>query len=483
ALGSSFIPIYAQQREIDEDKAWRLASAVMTLTACAAGVLGLLVAIFAQPLVETILLPQSTLEIQQLTVNMTRIMSITPFIFAISGLIMGILQSHGLFLLPSIAISMNNIGIMIGAVVLAPLLASEPVTGVDSVILPLTNTLPVDQVGGASVYGLAIGAVLSAVLHLLVQIPGLFTVKARLSVLFAPRLEGVSEVLKLMGPRVLGLGVVQVNYLVNIILTDRMVDGSYVALTTAFTLMFFALGIIGQSAGSAVFPTLSALFAANDLEGYRDRLASAMRGVIFLAIPATVAFIIMGEPIVSVFERGEWTRESTQATAWALSFYATGIVGFVLLEVLSRAFYALADTWTPVIFGIGAMVSNIVLSLILVQFIGDPNNLARGPFAGLALANASTTLVEGLLLWWVMSRRVGGIRDGMIISASLKAGLAAAVMGVVLWLLPSFVPVTDFPLAIIGAIVGGAVFFGVSIALGLEDAKAVPMLILRRLRR
>jgi len=107
ALGSSFIPIYAQQREMDEGKAWRLASAVMTLTACAAGVLGLLVAIFAQPLVETILLPQSTPEIQQLTVNMTRIMAVTPFIFAISGLIMGILQSHGLFLLPSVAISMT----------------------------------------------------------------------------------------------------------------------------------------------------------------------------------------------------------------------------------------------------------------------------------------------------------------------------------------------------------------------------------------
>lgn len=489
ALGSSFIPIYAQQRAQDPKKAWRLASAVMTLTALAAGILGLGVAIFADPLVRYVLLPQSTPEIQQLTVNMTRMMMVTPFIFAISGLVMGILQSHGLFLLPSIAISMNSLGIIFGAVVLAPLIASEPVTGIDTLTgsstlgLDTLHTLPVDQVGNASVYGLAIGAVLSAVLHLVVQLPGLFSVKARLRVLFAPQLEGVAEVLKLMGPRVLGLGVVQVNYVVNIILTDRMVDGSYVALTTAFTLMFFALGIIGQSAGSAVFPTLSALYAEGDMEGFRDRLASAMRSVLFLALPATVAFIVMGEPLVSIFERGEWTAESTQATAWALAFYATGITGFVLLEVLSRAFYALADTWTPVLLGIGAMVSNIILSLWLVGVIGEPGNLVRGPFAGLALANASTTLVEGLLLWWLMSRRVGGIRDGMILRASGKALVASLIMGGVLWILPSFVPVTDFALAMVGAVVGSIVFFGVSYALGLEDATAVPKLVLRRLKR
>lgn len=489
ALGSSFIPIYAKRREEDQAEAWRLASAVMTLASVAAAVLGIAVAIFADPLVRFVLLPQSSAEVQALTANMTRMMMITPFIFSISGLIMGILQSHGLFLLPSVAISMNSLGIIFGAIVLAPLLAPEPYMAVDVIAassafdMSSMNTLPVEQVGQSSVYGLAYGAILSAVLHLLVQLPGLWSVKARLRPLFAPQIKGVAEVLKLMGPRVLGVGVVQINFLVNIVLTDGMVEGSFVALTTAFTLMFFALGIIGQSVGSAVFPTLSALYAANDMEGFRHRLASAMRSVLFLSFPATVAFIVMGEPIVSIFERGEWTIESTQGTAWALAFYATGIAGFVLLEVLSRAFYALSDTWTPVKIGIGAMISNIILSLIFIQWIGEPNNLARGPFAGLALANASTTLVESLILWWLMRRRIGGINDGDILSASAKAIIAALIMGVILWFLPNIVPITGFPLAMIGAVVGGLVFFIVSIALGLEEAKAVPMMILRRVRR
>ena len=489
ALGSSFIPIYAKRREEDENEAWQLASAVMTLTSVAAAILGIIVAIFADPIVQYILLPQSSPEIQALTVNMTRMMIVTPFIFSISGLIMGILHSHGLFILPGIAVSMNSIGIMIGALVIAPLVATEPYTTVDvltnssAISINELNTLPVDQVGNASVYGLAYGAILSAVLHLLVQIPGLFTVKAKIRPLFNYRIEGVSEVLKLMIPRVLGVGVVQINFVVNIALSDDMVEGSFVALTTAFTLMFFAIGIIGQSVGSALFPTLSTLYAENDMDGFKDRLASAMRSVLFLAFPATVAFIVMGEPIVSIFERGEWTYESTQGTAWALAFYATGIAGFVLLEVLSRAFYALADTWTPVKIGIVTMLSNIVFSLIFIQFIGNPDNLARGSFAGLALANASTTLVESLVLWWLISRRIGGIKDRFIITGSVKAIIASLIMGIVLYFLPNFVPISGFPLAIAGAIVGGIIFFGTAIALGLEEAKAVPLMILRRFRR
>jgi putative peptidoglycan lipid II flippase len=468
ALGSSFIPVYALKREDDEQQGWRLASAVMTLAFLAALILSALIALLAPWLITTILRPDDPPELQQLIINMTQLMMLTPFIFAVSGLVMGILQSHGLFFLPSLAISMNSIGIMVGALVIAPLL--PPAEGVA-------------QVGDANVYGLAYGAILSAVLHLLVQVPGLWRLRAPLRFLPDVRLPGVWDVLRLMGPRVLGQGVVQVNFLVNIFFTGFMVNGSYTALRTAFMLMFFALGVIGQSVGSAVFPTLSALYAENDMDGYKERLAAAMRSVLFLAFPATVAFIVMGEPIVAIFERGEWTRTDTQATAWALAFYATGIAGFALLEILSRAFYALSDTWTPVKFGILAMVSNIVLSVILIRVIGDPENLARGPFAGLALANAVTTLIEAVLLWWVLRRRIGAIRDAHVLAGAWRALLASVVMGGVLWWLPAVVPVEGFALAVVGGVIGGAVFFAVSLALGLDEAKTLPRMILRRIRQ
>ena len=464
ALGSSFIPIYARLREEDEAEAWRLASAVMTLAALAAGILGLVVALTAPWLVQTILLPESTPEAQLLTANMMRLMMVTPFIFSISGLIMGILQSHGLFLLPSLAISMNSLGIIVGALWIAPLL--PPLDGLG-------------QVGDANIYGLAVGAVLSAVLHLVVQL------RARLRPLADWRVPGVIRVLALMGPRVLGLAVVQVNFMVNIILTDRMIEGSLSALTIAFQLMFFALGIIGQSVGAAVFPSLSALAAANDMGGYKDRLANALRSVLFLALPATVVLILLGEPLVRlVFERQQWTPQDTQATAWALAFYAIGIAGFALLEVFSRAFYALSDTWTPVRVGIAAMVSNIVLSLLFIQFIGEPGDLAHGPFAGLALANALTTLFEALALWWLLTRRVDGIRDNYVLRGAARTLLASLVMAGVLVLVLNWLSGENPLLVLImSGLSGGLVFFGVSFALGLEEARVVPMLVLRRLRR
>jgi putative peptidoglycan lipid II flippase len=471
ALGSSFIPVYAKLREANSEQAWRLASAVMTLASSAAGLLGLFVAIFALPITEAFLLPGRDAETQALTATLTQMMMVTPFIFSISGLVMGILQSHGIFLLPSIAISMNNIGIIIGALLIAPAMGGTGIAIID----------------GNNVYGLAWGAILSAVLHLLVQTPGLFQLNARLHPLPDWRMDGVMDVLRLMLPRVLGLAVVQINFVVNIILASNMVEGSLVALNTAFMLMFFALGIIGQSVGSAVFPTLSALVAKDDWDGYKNRLANAMRSVLFLSLPATVVFIILGEPIVSLFERGAWTRESTQATAWALAFYATGIAGFALLEVLSRAFYALSDTWTPVIVGVGAMVSNIVLSLILVNFIGEAGNLARGPFAGLALANASTTLIEAGVLWVWLRRRIGakgsteGIDDSRIWASVWRVAVASVVMGVIMWGITQLHIAEGILLALIGGAVGGVVFFGIGYALNIEEARLIPRTILRKI--
>jgi putative peptidoglycan lipid II flippase len=468
ALGSSFIPIYARQREQDAAQAWRLASAVMTLAAVAAAVLGVLVMLFAPELVRTILLPGRSAAAQALTADLMRWMMLTPCIFAISGLWMGILQSHGRFLLPALAISMNNVGIIIGAAVIAPTLpASEGIA----------------QVGANNIYGLAYGAVLSAVLHLMVQIPDIVRLRAPVRPSLAVRQNGVGEVLWLMGPRVLGLGVVQINFVVNIALTSGMVEGSLVALNHAFILMFTALGIIAQSIGSAVFPTLAALYAENDLPQFKERLANALRGVLFLALPATVAFIVLGEPLVSIFERGAWTRESTQATAWALAFYALGMAGFALLEVLSRAFYALADTWTPVVVGIGAMVSNIVLSLILIRLIGDPQSLARGSFAGLALANSATTLIEAALLWWLMRRRLGSLQDAAVLRSTAQVAAAAALMGLTLWGLTQLFPQSGFGLVLVGGIIGGGVFFGASILFGLPEARAVPLALWRRVRR
>ncbi|MBI1276823.1 MAG: murein biosynthesis integral membrane protein MurJ [Anaerolineaceae bacterium] len=476
ALGSSFIPVFARYLRSDSDeRAWRLASATITLSSLAAAILSVVVVIFAPWIVAVILAPGEPADVQPLTVSLIRIMMLTPFIFSISGLMMGILQTYGNFVLPSLAISMNSIGQIIGALVLAHILP------------PLTGS--VAQVGSANVYGLAWGAVLSAVLHLAVQLPGLRAIQTqspKIRLIADWRTPGIREVLLMMGPRVLGLGVAQLNFIVNTNFASRMVEGSQAVLTTAWTLMFTILGVIGQSIGTAVFPTLSALAAEGNMDGYKDRLARALRSVIFLALPATVGLIILGGPFVALlFQRNSWTAEDTAGTAWALAFFSLGITGHAGLEVLSRAFYALGDTKTPVLIGVMSLVANILLSIIFIQFVGDPASLAHGPYAGLALANSLTTLLEALGLWSVLRRRIGDTRDTYLLDGILRTGAATAAMLVVI-LGFRLVLADQISMGLMGIVGGGlgvAVFFGSSTLLKMEETHTVLGMILRRIKR
>lgn len=459
ALGSSFIPVFSRfLAKEDMESAWRLASAVMTLSAAVAAILALIMGLLAPWIVPNLLFPGRPPAQQDLATELTQLMLVTTVIFAVSGLVMGILNAHQRFLFPALALSTNNLGLITGALLIAP-------------------SLP----DGDNIYGLALGAVLGALLHLSVQLPGLFAVRARLRPLLRWRISGVVEVLTLMGPRVLGLAVVQINFAVNVIFASSMIEGSLVALNTAWFLTFFTLGVIAQSVGTAVFPTLSALVADDDMDGYRDRLASALRGVLFLALPSTVGLIVLGEAVVFIFERGEWTADSTQATAWALSFFALGIAGHAALEVLSRAFYALADTWTPVRIGLAAMITNIVLSLVFIQFIGDPGSLVRGPFAGLALANSLTTLLEALALWWLLRRRVGGIRDVYVVNGVVRALVAALGMGMVVLGVDSALADMSGYIRLLVALGAGVVsFFVLAVLLRLDEVSLLTRRFLRR---
>lgn len=482
ALGSSFIPVFARFfANDDEQGAWRLASAVMSCVFVLATVLAIVMALLSPIVVPALLEPSASPAQQALTTSLTQVMLVTVAIFSVSGLLMGILNARQVFTLPALALSMNNIGQIFGALVLTRLIKTHGLAypGLEPYFAHrFAGGLPANP--ELAVYGLAFGAVLGALLHLLIQLPGLPRVGARLRFLPDPRVDGVRETLVLMGPRILGLAVVQINFIVNVNLTSGMIAGSRTALTTAWTLLFFALGVIAQGVGTAVFPTLSAMAAAKDMAGFKDRLAGAMRGVLFLSFPAMVGMILLGSSgIALLLERGAWTAEDTAATAWALAFFAVGIAGHSLLEVLSRAFYALSDTRTPVLIGIASMVSNVVLSLVFVQFIGNPASLSRGAFGGLALANSLTTLLEGLVLWGLLRRRIGGLNDRFVLNGALRSLGAALGMGAAVWLVTQVVSGALLR-TVVGGAVGLVVFFGLAFVLGVDEARSVPRSVLRR---
>ena len=407
ALGSAFIPMFTGLLTRNQDEeAWKLASAVGNWVLLILSALSLLTAIFAPQVVRHILAPGFANDPAQeaLTVELIRIMLPSSAIFGLSGLVMGILNSKQVFFIPALTPSMYQFGLIFGVVALAPRMG---------------------------IYGLAWGVLLGAAGHLLLQLPSLLRQGGRYIPTLGLKLASVREVMRLMGPRLLGVAVVQLNFWVNIRLASEMQKGSVAGVTFAFVLMLMPQAAIAQSIATAAMPTLAAQYARNALSEVRASLAASLRGVLLLSIPASAGLMILRKPIVALlYQRGEFTAHSTELVAWALLWYAAGLVGHSVMEVLARAFYALHDTKTPVMVGAAAMSLNVVFSFAFAALF---RRLGWMPHGGLALANSLATALETLGLLVLMRRRLGGMQGGDILRGALKALLAAAAMGLALW--------------------------------------------------
>jgi putative peptidoglycan lipid II flippase len=379
ALGSAFIPTFARRLlSGDREGAWRLASAVINIVTLLLAAAAFLAAIFAPALVSTLIAPGFDPAAQALTASLMRVMLIAPVIFGASGVIMGALNAQQHFLLPAVAPILYNLAIIAGALFLSPW-------------------------WGAG--GLAIGVVAGAAGHLLIQLPGLTRFGARYFPILDARDPGVRQVARLMAPRVLGLAIVQINFLVNTNLASRLGDGAVSALNYAWLLMLLPQGVFAQSIATAAFPTFAAQAARDQIDDMRRTLSGALRATLFLSLPAAVGLIVLRLPLVQLLlQRGEFSADSTQAVAYTLQFFALGLAAHSALEIVTRAFYALHDTRTPVIVGAAAMGLNVLLSLLLI------GRLAQG---GLALANSIATSLEALALAWLIRGRLDGyvIRD------------------------------------------------------------------------
>jgi len=409
ALGSAFIPMFTGLLAKKEtDSAWRLASSLAKVVTLILSLLAVLSAVFAPQIVRYALAPGLSTDPQlfALTVSLLRIQLIAAILFGLGGLVVGILNAHQIFLLPALTPAMYQLGIIFGAVVLAP------------------------RIG---IYGLAWGVVIGAVLYLLVQLPSLLTLSTHHSSLVTRHFSldlhdsNVRQVLILMGPRLLGVAVVQLNFWVNTWLASQMAPGSVTGLYYGFSLMLMAQAAIAQSVAIAAMPTFSAQYALGKQSEMRASLAAALRGVIFLALPASVGLILLREPLVSLlYQRGEFDERSVQLVAWSLLWYAAGLVGHSIMEVLTRAFYAQQDTKTPVIIGSIAMGLNVIFS---VGFSKLFEQIGWMPHGGLALANSFATALEAIALFIMMRKRLNGIEGKHLVKGFGASALAVCAMG------------------------------------------------------
>jgi putative peptidoglycan lipid II flippase len=266
-----------------------------------------------------------------------------------------------------------------------------------------------------------------------------------------------------MGPRVFGTAVVQLNFWVNNNLGSRMAEGSIISLVLGFALMLMAQAAIAQSVAIAALPTFSAQYALGKMDELRSSLASTLRTMFLLALPASVGLILLAQPIVSMlYQRGEFTELTTQMTAWALTWYAAGLIGHSVMEVLTRAFYAQQDTKTPVIIGTIAMGLNVVFSFAFARLFSQ---LGWMPHGGLALANSLATALEATALFVVMRRRLNGIEGNYLARGFGACALASLGMAVGLWFwIQSAGSLNRWIVALGGVALGGTIY-GVSVLL------------------
>jgi len=405
ALASAFIPTFTEFLERDDRVgAWQLASAIANLVTLVLTLVSILAWLFALPLVARVIAPSFPPEQQLLTASLLRIMLLTSIIFGVSGLVMGILNAHQSFLLPALAPTFYWLGMIFGVLVLVPHMG---------------------------VYGLAWGAVIGALLHMGVQLPGLVRLPLRRYwPSFGLAMPAVRQVGRLMAPRLLGVAVVQLNFLVNVIVASGLPEGSLTAITVAFQIMTMPQVVIAQAIAIAALPTFSAQAARGKLDEMRSSLATTLREILFLALPATMGLILLRFPVLALlFERGEFDQHSVDLTAWALLWYTVGLVGHSLVEIVSRAFYALQDTKTPVFVGAAAMSLNVVFSFTF------PALFVRWgwmPHGGLALANSLATALEMVTLLVLMRRRLGGLDGSYVLSGTLKSVTATLAMSLAL---------------------------------------------------
>ena len=458
ALASAFIPVFtgylAKERE---DEAWRVASSVLN------AIVILLVALsavmwVAAPWIVPVLAPFPDPEQRATAIHLSRIMLLSPIFMGLSALFTGILNSYRQFLSGATAPLVYNFVIILFAVFASPFL------GIDA---------------------LAWGTVVGALMMWLVQVPELTFRRTRYKLALDLNHPGVREIVRLTIPRTLGLGAVQLIFIVDTYLAAKMPEGSLTALNYAFQLMQLPLGVFSIAISAAVFPTLST-YAAQGLQSrMRDILQTAIRWILFLTLPTVVMMIVLRRPIVNLlFEYGEFGAAAREATQEAFLFYSLGLAGHALIQILARAYYASKDTRTPLALTLVSIGVNIVLSVLLAPRYG---------INGLALANSIATLAEAALFFALLAPRARLRLVGLGVS-TLKQVCASLLMGVATF---GFIYATNLPFSLVNnppklplllqtllaAGVGGVVYVAAAYLLGIGELHEIRAAVRARLAR
>jgi putative peptidoglycan lipid II flippase len=413
ALSAGFVPIFTglikdinKTNDEGNNPAWFLASNVINFLSLFLIVFSVL-GIFFAPLLVKLIAPGFSLEMQATTVLLTRVMFLSPIFLGVSGVLGGVLQSFRRFLVYSLAPIFYNLGIIVGAIWFS------------------------DWFG---IIGLAYGVVLGAFLHMLIQIPAVFSLGFRYYFKINFKDKATRRIGKMMVPRTMSLAVTQIDLLVTTVIASGLAAGSLTVFNLANNLQSFPVGIFGISFAIAAFPALSQY--AYDKEKLEASFSATLRQILFFVIPATVLLITLRAQIIRVIlGAGAFTWQDTILTMNALAFFSISLFAQASTPLIVRVFYARHDSKTPFYIGIFTVSTNIILSLLLSKKMG---------VTGLALSYSISSILNFLLLWTWLHFQVGNLDISNIIKSATKFSLAAIGAGLAVQLMKVFIsPVID----------------------------------------
>lgn len=452
AFGSAFIPVFGGMiARRDPERAWQLASAILSYTLVALGVTAFVVLIFAEQFINWFIAPGLAPDQAELAARLTRLLLLSPLLLGLGAAFKGMLEAQDQFALSAYAPVFYNVAIVLGALLLAP---------------------------SYGVYGLAFGVIAGAVLHAGVQAVGLWRGGMRLRFTLNRKVPGLSTVLRLMGPRVLGQAAFQINFIVMTNFASRIGDNSVSALNYAYQLLMLPYGVLALSLSTVIFPLMARQYETGSIADMKATLGEALGPLVFLTLPAAVGLYCFRVSIVQIlFEVGSFDSQSTRLVAEALGYFAIGLAGFAVIEAVTRAFYAMQDTRTPVTVAVTAVGINVALSAILYGPMGH---------GGLALSISIAATVEMAVLLVILRSRIGELTRTLWSSIVRSVISALLFFPVAFWMGKRLAEGTDptngrslaeYALFGYGLATAVACFFGIAFVLGATEVPSI----LRRL--
>lgn len=466
-IGTAFIPVFSEYWHKDEQEAWDMINIFINL---AMGVLVFVSVIFIifTPQLIRLIVPGFGAEKQHLTVNITRIMFVSPLILGISSIFASVLQSFRKFYVFAFAPLLYNIGIIIGILVFVPYFG---------------------------IYGLAYGVVLGALFQLILQLIVVIHSGFSWKPLMDFKHKGVRKIVKLMLPRVASLSANQINLIVITAFASTMAVGSVAIFNLANNLYWVVIGVAGVSFAMAAMPTLSDNFAKGEMEEYHSNFSSSFRQMLFLIIPLSLLFFLLRAQIVRVvLGAGKFDWNDTRLTAACLGVFCFGIFACALNLLFVRSFCAMHDTKTPAIMETLAVVVNILLDFIFIYLFKNSfwmnkifskflslEGVAHIEIIALPLAFIIGDIVNLILFIWIFAKKTKSFRGKEIFSSFARISLAALFMGGIVYnvlycvekILNTHTFVGIFLQGLIAGGIGILVYLGMCYALNVREIKGL----------